>query len=278
MSISWQFALHLAELGYWVFPLSNYGKLPRRTKNKDDGGILDSARKLKLVDNKDRGGFYAAVTGDELETIREWAGVLPEANYGVVCGERCGLTVVDLDRHGPVQDGIAVVKGWSGGRELNCGFYVHTPSDGLHLYFKAFPGKSRTVVSGVELQNWGRYVVGPGCQTSKGKYVAVGAPERVLEAPSWLVSVVGTAAGGGELGSRKKSLLVCVTEFGYVPEGYRHDAVFMEAVVMIGQGMSEEETFLELRGLVDRYVVGGTEFKDEEIRRNIKNVERYVSR
>lgn len=273
----WEAAFLMAELGYWVFPLSDRGKLPRRIRLKDSMDILPEAVRLKLVDGRGRGGFYAAQR--DLKVIEMWAEEIPDANYGVVCGEKCGVTVVDLDRHGPEQDGVAVAQRWKGEGELNCGFYVHTPSNGLHLYYRAFPGKSRTIVSGVELQNLGRYVVGPGCRTRKGAYVGVGTPDCVGAAPDWLIRVVGSAAGSGGSGcSEKLSLLTCVAQWGYVPEGFRHDAVFMEAVILISDGWDEESAFFELRRLVDQYVIGGTSFPDDEIRRNVRNVVRNGTR
>jgi hypothetical protein len=244
--------------GFWVFPLADWGKLPRK-KNAE----------LKLQDSQGRGGFYAK--SRDLDIVGMWAEKLPDANYAVVCGEQCGTTVVDLDRHSEDQDGVSVLKGWMGAGKLNCNFWVKTPSDGLHLYYKGFPGKSRTVVSGVELQNWGRYVVGPGCSTRKGSYVGIGDFEVLLDAPEWLVRIVGATSASNGTGSSKKSILTCVAEWGYVPEGYRHDAVFMEAVVMAGQGYEEAEIILELRGLVDRFVIGGSEFPDREIERNVQN-------
>ena len=273
MEPQWQYALELVKLGYWVFPLADGGKLPRRIRakgaNHDD--LLPEARKLRLVDDKGRGGFYAAQ--NEVDVVEMWAESMPRANYGVVCGERVGLTVIDMDRHGPVQDGIEVVKRWSQGRTGNVAFWVTTPSDGLHAYYRGFSGISRTVVSGVELQNWGRYVVGPACKTLKGMYRGYGDPGCLNEAPEWLqMAVQGGSGGSGK--TEKMSLLTCVATYGYVPEGYRHDAVFMEAVLMVAEERDDEDIFSELRGLIDMHVVGGDKFADDEIRRNIKNARR----
>jgi bifunctional DNA primase/polymerase-like protein len=257
-TLSWACAIEMVRRGFWVFPLADWGKLPRK---KDV--------ELKLQDAQGRGGFYAK--SRDLDVIGMWTERLPDANYAVVCGEKLGVTVVDLDRHGPGQDGVAVLKGWQGVRELGCNFWVRTPSDGIHLYYKGFPGKSRTIVSGVELQNWGRYVVGPGCHTRKGTYAGSGDFEELLPGPEWLVRAVGEVGSSSSGVGGKKSILTCVAEWGYVPEGFRHDAVFMEAVVMAGEGYGEEEAFVELRGLVDKFVIGGPEFPDREIRRNIQN-------
>lgn len=275
MNVQWQCALALVEAGYWVYPLADFGKMPRRIRNKgaEHDDILPEARELRLVDDKGRGGFYAA--DNDPETIKFWGEHLPNANYGIVCGERCGVTVIDLDRHGEVQNGIEAVQRWQQGRELDCAFWVETPSNGIHLYYKPFTGISRTVVSGVELQNWGRYVVGPGCVTMKGRYVSHGEPTPLTEAPEWLKTAVQGLGekGGGK--SEKMSLLTCVATFGYVPEGYRHDAVYMEAVLMVAEERSADDIFWELRSLIDQHVIGGSSFTDDEIRRNIRNARRY---
>src|SRR5688572_22118328 len=163
MSIeSWRAAWHMAHLGYRVFPLQDGGKQPRK-RNVED----------RTQDDEGRGSFYVATT--DPEQIIFWAEHIPNANYGIACGGE--ITVLDLDRHSVGQDGIGVMSFWCnvfGGCRiediLSKTFVVETPSNGLHVYFQGFAGTSRTLTSGVELQNHGRYVVGPGSVTAKGVY------------------------------------------------------------------------------------------------------------
>jgi hypothetical protein len=273
----WQYALGLVELGYWVFPLGDGGKLPRATRDKNTDGILPLARELYLVDEKDRGMVYAAT--NDVERVKFWANRLPLANYGVACGPSKNVTIVDLDRHNPTQDGIEVIKKWAMGRESECKFWVETPSNGLHLYYKGFTAKSRTVVPGVECQNNVRYAAGPCCKTYKGMYRPFGDPTQIGEAPEWLKQILSgqhPSIGSGDI---KESILTCVAQWGYVPEGMRHDAVFKEAVIMAMEDPDRdaEDMLLELRSLVDQFVPDAGKFTDDELKRNIRNAKRGMT-
>ena len=95
----WEAAFKMLDDGFWIFPLADYGKLPRRTKARGSDEILPEAKELHLVDRFGRGGFYAAVNGDRREIVELWAKELPEANYAVMCGHKTGTTILDLYRH-----------------------------------------------------------------------------------------------------------------------------------------------------------------------------------
>lgn len=272
---SWRAAWYMAHRGYRVFPLQDGGKRPRK-RDVDDG----------TVDDEGRGGFYVATTDGE--RIKYWAERIPNANYGIACGSE--VTVLDLDRHSAGQDGLGMMNFWCntfGGTNidevLKKTFSVRTPSDGLHIYFKGFAGTSRTLISGVELQNHGRYVVGPGSVTPKGVYKTDDDPVNVddlYQAPSWLRRVVDGMMGGQsgvKTATTKLSISACLMQFGHVPEGYRHDAVFMELMFMLGyDDMDQGDAFIKIRELIEESFEGENVFTDNEIKRNMKNALKHL--
>lgn len=272
---SWAVARFMAGLGYKVFPLQDGGKRPR-----------EKSEELKTQDEKGRGGFYAGTT--DLEVIDFWTKEVPHANYAIRCGEE--VTVLDLDRHSPEQDGARVLDGWC--KEFgSCKLYedimcrtftVQTPSNGLHLYFQKFSGISRTLTSGVELQNFGRYVVGPGCWFKDKQYVGFGEPMLgdLLKGESWLVRLVSGTMGiqsGVFTSTQKMTIQACLDRYGKVPVGFRHDAVFMEIWQMFQfDGLSQWDAFCQIKNLIAEHFEGDAGFTDNELKRNIKNVLRRL--
>lgn len=272
---SWRAAWHMAQLGYRVFPLQDGGKQPRKRSIED-----------KTQDAEGRGGFYVATT--DPETIIFWAKQLPHANYGIACGGE--LTVLDLDRHSEDQDGIGVLDFWChhfGGCSINeiisQTFTVNTPSDGLHVYLKGFAAISRTLISGVELQNHGSYVVGPGSCTLKGCYTSDKepvVPEDLYQSKSWLRKLIDgmmSEKSGVKTSTTKMNIQQCMMLYGCVPEGYRHDAVYMELVFMLGYDeMEQYDAFLKIQELIETSFEGENVFSENEIKRNIKNALRHL--
>lgn len=265
----------MAHLGYRVFPLQDNGKRPRKRSVED-----------RTEDADGKGSFYVATT--DPEQIKFWAKQIPNANYGIACGGE--ITVLDLDRHSVGQDGLGMMNFWCntfGGTNIDQiaakTFSVQTPSDGLHIYFKGFEGTSRTLISGVELQNHGRYVVGPGSVTLKGVYKTTDEPINVadlFQAPSWLRKVLAGVMGdksGVKTSTTKMNIQACMIHFGCVPEGYRHDAVFMELVYMLGHDELEQyEAFERIQEMIETSFEGESVFTENELKRNIKNVLRHL--
>lgn len=272
---SWRVAWYMAHLGYRVFPLRTGGKQPRARKQEHG-----------TVDAQGRGSFYVATT--DPEKIKHWVEVIPEANYGIATGTE--LTVLDLDRHAVDQDGIGVFDEWckkfggcSSSKLIENTFTVRTPSDGLHVYFKYFTAKSRTIVDGIEIQNHGRYVAGPGVAVPKGHYLTnqeAVRPDQLLPAPAWLRQLVNGQFGvqsGVRTSTSKRSIQACLIEDGRVRAGERHDAVFMELVLMFQQdGLTQWDAFLKINELINEHVPQPEDFSEGEIKRNIKNVLGYL--
>jgi archaellum biogenesis ATPase FlaH len=138
-------AIHLAELGFSIFPLRPNSKIPA-----------------------DKG--WQTIATSDCEKIRSWFAARPTMNYGIACGPS-GLAVVDLD----TKNGIDGISNWSrttAGLGLQKTFEVTTPSGGMHLYFKAenVGNSVGTVAPGVDVRGTGGYVVGPGSTTDSGTY------------------------------------------------------------------------------------------------------------
>lgn len=170
-----EWALHLASLGFRIFPLRP------GTKKPYEGSWKDRA------------------TTDP-DTIREWFRHNPEMNYGVNPGDR--YVVVDIDRKPDEADGLeafanaALEAGDLGLADVeDCdSFVVRTPSGngGLHLYLKT----DRPVGSsdsewpdGINVRGAGGYVVGPGSYVDEGEgrrggYEVV-RDHDPAKAPSW---------------------------------------------------------------------------------------------
>jgi hypothetical protein len=119
---------------------------------------------------------------------------------------RCGLVVLDLDRHHEDQDGVAAF----GALEAEYGLVpdcpvVETPSGGFHLFFRQAAGKSlgnRTgaLPAGIDIRGIGGYVIGVGSVRDDGCYygAVAGTPDlceafaagSIAEIPAWLVELI----------------------------------------------------------------------------------------
>ena len=125
-------ALFYAGLGWRVFPLASYAKVPQ----KGSAGFLDATT--------------------DPEQIRAWWGTTPKANIGLATGAGSGIVVLDEDpRNGGDADPLRLpptltALTWSGGRHF---YYAHSaplPSD--------HTGK---IAKGIDAQGDGAYVVAP---------------------------------------------------------------------------------------------------------------------
>lgn len=126
-----------------------------------------------------------------------------DAGVGIACG-RSGLVVIDCDAHGStpppqwdrpgIRDGVDVFADlWarhSPAVSMFDTFTVRTPSDGLHLYFRAPVGsriRNRTGLDWqVDVRAHGGYACGPGTYLEQGTYTPTGDPGKLLPLPQWL--------------------------------------------------------------------------------------------
>lgn len=170
-------ALYVAGLGWPVFPVRPYTKVPAIT------------------------GWEDAATTDPDQIIEWWA--TRAWNVGIPAG-RAGLLVVDLDRGAPDQPGgqwAGVVDGAevlanlaaAAGQPLPATYTVLSPSGGRHLYFHQPDGvELRNTQAGlgplIDTRGHGGFVLAAGSRLAGGIYRELRRP--VAELPGWLADAL----------------------------------------------------------------------------------------
>ncbi|MFJ5779571.1 bifunctional DNA primase/polymerase [Streptomyces sp. NPDC093094] len=225
-------------------------------------------------------GFRAATL--DPARIERWWGTRPGLGVGVACGP-AALVVVDIDAHTarlPGRDrllpGIGIGDGVDLGGLAN-GFHtlgvlaalrgerspaddgttlrVRTPSGGMHVWYRAEPGRrwqcstgsgrGRALAWQVDVRADGGYIVAPGTVTRAGAYRPVGPVREPAPLPDWLagelertghlpsvrtpvtrpvpprarLAVVAAGGGGDEARRVLARVLAQVAECAAVPEG-----------------------------------------------------------
>lgn len=161
---------------------------------------------------------------NDIETVRVWAELYPETNWGVACGPGSDLFVVDVDPRNGGFDSITQVA------IPKDALTVLTGGGGLHYYFCHVDGvKNGKWLPGVDLKTEGGYVVLPGSShISGGFYMWKGGHEtrHPTVLPQATVQRIrddqtkGPEAGAGESLKDSASILEGV------PEGQRDDTLF----------------------------------------------------
>jgi hypothetical protein len=140
---------------------------------------------------------YLQTASSDVATVTAWWRDTPEARVGLLCGERNGVSVLDLDLKGG-KDGVAALAA-AGFPDLESlsPVRVRSPSGGWHLFFRYDPrvrnwanidptGKQKpgSVRSGIDVRTQGGHVYAPGSFRGKdGQYLCVGAPLGTVEVP-----------------------------------------------------------------------------------------------
>ena len=164
-------ALAFAEAGFPVFPVNVFRRAERW-------------RKVPYVAD------WANAATTDPDKIAEWWMQWPLAMPGLPL-ERCGLCVVDADRHGGA-DGVATLCELG---ELPPHPITTTKSGGEHHFFRA-PGFTFSKWAGGEVLGIGRFVVG--YSVPEGSQRQVGRRSRLAASRSGdgRVSCAGRCAGG----------------------------------------------------------------------------------
>lgn len=155
-------ALHYAQRGWHVFPLSPRGKTPITRR-----GLHDATTDLGLVE--------------------VWWLEYPAANIGVAC-DPSGLFVVDVDSQ-------EAARAWSGLCVLHGGrprTLTAQTSKGFHFYF-AGEGRSSAsrIATHVDTRGKGGYVVAPpSIHQSGAAYRWIEPDHALLPAPEWLLEAL----------------------------------------------------------------------------------------
>lgn len=96
----------------------------------------------------------------DVQTIRQWFALWPDANIGIATGSVSGVTVIDVDySHGGNQSLFNIQKNVAEIPET----WTAKTGNGIHLYFGYIEGmKNRVgVVPGLDIRNDAAYVVAP---------------------------------------------------------------------------------------------------------------------
>lgn len=160
-------ALHLAGLGFSVFPLLPQSKLPR----------------VK--------GWQQWATTDAEKIRAHWT---QHASDNVGISTSHNLLVIDIDVKGKKDGFASLLRHELEGRDLPETFAQDTPTGGRHLVYRvAAPVRQGTDVlgSGLDVRSQGGYVVGAGSVVAAGQYVSLEAP--IADAPEWVIETCGKA-------------------------------------------------------------------------------------
>lgn len=157
-------AARLAAAGLAVFPLRAHGRHP-------------------LV-------AWGSASSADAATVAQWWQQFPNAVPALDLA-KCGLVVLDGDRHNPKVDGVAALRRLlkqQTALPLSALPMVRTPRDGIHTYFRqgatALTNRRGSLPAGIDVRGAGGFVVAPGAVLPDGKgYMPIkGQPDLALAA------------------------------------------------------------------------------------------------
>jgi hypothetical protein len=234
------------ELGWYVFPLADGGKVPRAGSN----GLLDATR--------------------DPEQIKRWWAAHPRANIGVNCG-KSGVGVCDVDpRHGG--DASFETLRHDLGKATFDTITQTTPSGGTHYVYDANGAIIRNTESkiapGIDTRGDGGYFVAAPSVRADSSYTWVideGPFDRV--AATWPKEL--TAAIPAESPKAKTR----VDDAAVIPEGKRNGALASLAGSMRHRGMAEDA--IEAALLKENEAKCKPPLPESEVRAIAHSVSRY---
>ncbi|CAJ0860350.1 hypothetical protein AMST5_01294 [freshwater sediment metagenome] len=173
-------AMRLAQAGFCIFPCG--------ADKKPLGGVR----------------WRDESTCDQAQIARwrnRWPNAVPAIDMG-----KSGLIVIDCDRHGG-PDGVAALESLIDEHGLlDYGPVIHTPSDGLHLYFrqpsdgKPLGNSKGALPPGIDVRGVGGYVIASGATLPDGRqWSGVDGMDdiddafeldNIPEPPAWLVDMI----------------------------------------------------------------------------------------
>jgi hypothetical protein len=138
------FALEYASWGFYVFPLKPRSKEPYPGTHGFKDATRDPAR------------------------ITDTFTQLPDSNVGIATGALSGIWVLDVDAKSGGIESLRDLCNENG--NLPLAPVVHTPTGGLHIYFRHRPGiKSKAnIARGLDVRADGGYIVAPPSVHPKG--------------------------------------------------------------------------------------------------------------
>lgn len=151
-------ALRYAALGWCVIPLHDVAA--GRCSCRDGTGCKTPGKHPRI-------NRWQRDASADPNLIAGWWKQWPQANVGILTGERSGLLVLDVDPRHDGEDTLATFEATHG--KLPATVTVLTGGGGQHLYF-AHPGgkiRSLTLGNGLELKADGTFVVAPPSRTGE---------------------------------------------------------------------------------------------------------------
>ncbi|GFE57410.1 bifunctional DNA primase/polymerase [Geobacter sp. AOG1] len=189
-----QAALEYAGSGIAVFPINDNDKTPK-IKAWGDNSTTDPT------------------------VIKQWWDEWPNANIGIVTGQRSGFLVLDVDvKNGALgNESVGALVGEYG--DLPVTRRHNTPSGGYHLLFRYQSNDIRNsaskIGSGLDIRCNGGYIVAPPSVIDGNRYEVDDPGISIADAPEWLV----------KLASEKKA-----AEKKSIPVGSRNNKLFQVAI------------------------------------------------
>lgn len=167
----------MVRLGWRVFPLAPFAKIPAVPAAKGGRGCLDAT--------------------DDEEQLAAWTKAYPRANIGLACGDVSGVIVIDFDPRNGSENTVAMFA--SRKQFFPATVEVRTWSGGSHLYYRWEPeiknSKSK-LGPGIDIKTTGGYVVAPPSRVrqdnAEGTYRWVRSPlgPDLPRLPRWAVEAL----------------------------------------------------------------------------------------
>ena len=163
-------ALSYQELGWQVFPLRKWGKIPWAGSH----GFKDAS--------------------DLEEHARSWWAESPESNIGIRTGEESGFWVLDVDAGDGGYETLAQLEHLHGPIDAP---FATTANGGRHYFFRwpsglDVPSRAK-ILPGIDSRGRGGYIVAPGSMLGPEKRYEI-SPDfdlsKLPEAPAWLLEIV----------------------------------------------------------------------------------------
>lgn len=154
-------AERLAQFGFAVLPLHTIEQ-----RQCSCGNERCSSPGKHPINQLVPNGVLNATT--DLQTIRQWFALWPDANVGIATGSVSGVTVIDVDEgHGGSSSIFHIQKNVAELPET----WTATTGNGYHLYFQYVDGMRNkvSVLPGVDVRNDNAYVVAPPSLHASGK-------------------------------------------------------------------------------------------------------------
>jgi len=233
-------ALQYADHGWRVFPIKEGGKAPAKFKSWN----------TRATDNK--------------EQILAWWRKWPNANIGILTGEKSGIFVVDID---PKNGGDESIAELLKDKQFPDTSTVRTGSGGSHIFFnypdekiktrRGFPG------AGIDICSNGGYVVAAPSIHPNGTPYQWTNNHHLSDAPQWLLDLL--------LSKETKP----VDTQGFITVGTRNVELYKIGCSLRGKGLKSRELGTELHR-INTYQCE-VPLDDSEVNTIIDSVNQYIA-